>query len=609
MKKIMSYLLVLIMTGNIYSVRYMPQLHAETDLTIVESIDFIEADTIAVGLSNPAESVSFDIFTIAKPPKIVIDFVDTELGVSEKNIPGETDGIIIRVRSAQHKSEPQKITRVVLDLDHMTGFKSTSDGNKLLISLTGTAAAAKDSEKPEDETVYDEYENAGFPDEETDTFGEGESDFQPEFEARAGAGLTEEKNIIETLSSQPVTLDFNQADLKDVFRILSAKSGINIIYGDDVQGELTVHLEQVPFREAFKTILSLKNLVAQQVGNNILRIITPEALTTQRSKSVTFWRVFPLNYANADEASAQISAIRSAQGRKGTIQVDSRTNSLIVADSPEGLDDIARLIKEIDIKPQQVLIESRFVEVALENQMNLGIDWGYYSFKQSAQDKFTEIGEATVEKGIDVVGGTADRLTPSAAGTGVLAAIPGQIGGFSFTKVDGTRAILAHIAALAREGKAKFLSNPKITTLNNQEARIWIGSQLPIRTTTRSATDSYSSVVYKMVGIELTVTPTINVDKHITLKVRPEVSLPDTANITPEGDVPINTRYAETTVLIKNNETLVIGGFIEESKTEGIDKVPLLGDIPILGQFFRSNTNRKSRRELLVFITPKIIED
>ncbi|MFH1380368.1 MAG: type IV pilus secretin PilQ [bacterium] len=594
MRKIISKLLVFCLCANMF-IPYGAALSAAEENVEVQSI-LVKKNLVTVILSASAENVSFDAFTIEKPPKIVIDFIDSKLAVENKNISGVDGSNIVRVRSAQHKTTPQQIVRVVLDLESLVEYETSNEDNKVMINLHSAAGGSQtDAAEPVD-TAVDEYDESDetLPD-------ESEQLINPEKH-------DDDKSIIDNLSMQPVTLDFNQADLADVFRILTAKSGVNIIYGDDVEGDLTVHLEQVPFKEAFKTILSLKSLVAQQVGTNILRIITPNALSSQRTNSVTFWRVFPLNYANANEAMNQINGIRSAQGRKGTIQVDERTNSLIVADSPEGLDDVARLIKEIDIKPQQVLIDSRFVEVSLENRLDIGIDWGYYSRKQDGVD-VTTIGEATIAKNIEVVGGTGDVITVAPLGAGVDAQIASEIGGFTFGKFDNESGIIAHLAALAREGKAKFLSNPKITTLNNKEATIWVGSQLPIRTTTRDEVESTTSVVYKMVGIELKVTPTINIDNRITLKVRPEVSIPDTASISPAGDVPINTRYAETTVLIRNNETLVIGGFIEENKTEGVDKVPLLGDIPILGQFFRSNTNRKSRRELLVFITPKIIED
>jgi len=584
MKRLTARIVALSMIGNFFAGSGIQQISAEDESSRITSVAVEGKDRVTITLTHDAEGVSFNDFSIEESPRIVVDVSDSELAINENTVPGPEGSIIKQVRSAQHSTEPEKIVRIVLDLKKLVEYKVEKSGMQLNVIINNPGGSGGEEKTQTVAAEYDEYTSA----QEAPTLYDREAPADEEEEI----AQDEMVSIVDNLSSQPVTLDFNQADLADVFRILSAKSGINIIFGEDVEGELSIHLEQVPFKEAFKTILSLKSLVAQQVGKNILRIITPEALATQRSKSVTFWRVFPLNYADVKDAKKQIDGIRGAEGRRGTIEIDSRTNSLIVADSPEGLDDVARLISEIDLKPEQVLIEARFVEVSLDNRLDIGVEWGYYNYKVNG-DKTTEIGSAKIETGKTIIGGlTGEGVTPTQA-TGVTAPIPGAVGSFQFGIIEsGEQALLARLTALASEGKAKFLSNPKITTLNNQEASIWIGSQIPIRTTIYSETATSVSVVYKQVGIELKVTPTINVDNRITLKVRPEVSLPDTANITLQGDVPINTRYA-----------------IEEQKTEGITKVPLLGDIPVLGQFFRSNVNTKTRRELLVFITPKILRD
>lgn len=595
MKRFFAYMFAVSMIISEFPLSGIPYVSAADDELLVQSVSVDAEGNVIVSFSGTVEKTVIKDFSIPeKPPRIVLDITGAKLALTTKTISGISGGVVSKVRSSQHAVEPDSIVRIVCDLQSLVSYAIERSGSEVIVKM-GEQKVSNSTKKTTSEKKKTETSQKTSAKESS---GQGYNKEMPKEET---------VSIIDSLSTQPVTLDFNEADLTDVFRILSAKSGVNIIYGDDVVGELTVHLEQVPFKEAFKTILSLKSLVAQQVGENILRIITPEALASQRSKSVTFWRVYPLSYADVNDVKKQIDSIRGAEGRRGIIEIDSRTNSLIVADSPEGLDDINRLIKEIDKKPQQVLIESRFVEVSLDNQLDIGIDWGYYSTQNNnTGTKLTQIGQAE----IDTAKGT---VTPLPGNTGVQAPIAGQTGSFQFgiveNKTNGTTALIARISALASEGKAKFLSNPKITTLNNQQASIWIGSQIPIRTTTLSDTGSYTSIVYKQVGIELKVTPTINVDNRITLKIRPEVSLPDTTNISQEGDIPINTRYAETTVLIEDNETLVIGGFIEETKTEGVNKVPLLGDIPVLGQFFRSNTNRKSRRELLVFITPKILED
>src|SRR5205807_10634872 len=180
-----------------------------------------------------------------------------------------------------------------------------------------------------------------------------------------------------TLPKNPLTMDFQDADVRDVLHLLALKSGLNIIYGADVTGPITIHLDRVPFDQAFQTILTLKTLVALPLGQKVIRVVTSTTLNTEQSQAATFTRVFRLNYADANDAKKPVDAIRTAAGRKGVSTVDSKTNALIITDTVEGLKEVEDLIPVLDRKPQQVDIESKIVEVSLDNQTQTGISWSY----------------------------------------------------------------------------------------------------------------------------------------------------------------------------------------------------------------------------------------
>lgn len=421
----------------------------------------------------------------------------------------------------------------------------------------------------------------------------------------------EPKSVKTVIPKTLVTFDFQDADIRDVLRVFSAQSGINIIYGPDVAGTVTITLRSVPFDQAFSTILTLKNLVSQDIGTNILRVMTPQALTLERTQAVTFTKLLPLNYAKAEDVKTQLDAIRSAEGRKGIISVDARTNTLIITDTPEGLDSAGRLIEDLDKKPYQVLIEAKLVEVNLTKDLDLGINWSYAS-----TDGQTRIGKTSIvaedTQGIGA-GNTRVAVGPAQGGAGVTfpaTPIQGQLAGISFGIVSDNARLSSILSAISSKGLAKLLSNPRVTTLNNQEARILVIQKVPyIQQTTQlggTAGAVASEVQWLDIGIKLTVKPTINADRQVTLKVLPQVSL--LIRMDPAGPV-VGTREAETTIMVRDGETVVIGGLIREEDKKIATQVPLLGDIPILGQLFRRNYDTKERSELLVFITPQILSD
>ncbi|MEK7721772.1 MAG: secretin N-terminal domain-containing protein, partial [Elusimicrobiota bacterium] len=394
------------------------------------------------------------------------------------------------------------------------------------------------------------------------------------------------RNIMDNLSREPITLDYSEAEVREVIDMLAAKANINIIYSDDVSGTVTISLAKVPFDEAFKTLLNIKGLAAQQVGDNILRIATPSTFIAELKKGMQQTRVFFLNYVKAAEMRTQVDAVVAAEGRTAKSSADENNNALIITDTSLGLDTTARLIRSLDRVPRQVMIEVKLVEVSLDNSFDLGVNW---SFENSAG---TNVGTTNLP-----------GPTPSGSTYGGSLTFFGKISDFTFNTV---------IAAAVKKGKLKVLSDPKVATLNNKEATITITDQVPYTTTESAvgsggATVTTQKVTYVPSGITLKVTPTINSDGRIAMHLSPSVSQASGGSSTTPPST--NIRSTDTNVIVRDGETVVIGGLIRDSQSDDVYKVPILGDIPLLGMLFRKKSVARKRLELLIFVTPRIIED
>ncbi len=612
----------------------------------------IESNTITVHLTGAPK---YHSFTVSNPARVVVEFADTLNDCRQKEIM-VTGDLIKRIRIGQFKNDPLKISRVVIDVTKLGEFEVKSVGNTVLILFKtdaeqtiavpenkviteksaevpkskaqpiakdpgyeqATAVAAQTKTIP---TVYAEPVSTSVPFALSTTPASTVKKVSPIKETPQTTTAiktqsAEQSSLKTVLSKKLITFDFEEADIRDVFRILAVKSGINIIYGPDVAGTLSLRLDNVAFDKAFSTILAIKGLVSIDEGPGILRVVTTQKLSEERAQAVTFTKIFPLNYAKADEIKSNLDSIRSAEGRRGSISVDPRTNSLIVTDTPEGFISLTAIIGELDRKPAQVIIEAKIVEVVLNKSLDMGIQWQYANtVKNDSNIQIYNGGSQAATsnnaQGPNAVQG-ANIVTPLSTiqgGTGVTfpaSAVSGQISSIAFGLVANETRLTGILTALAQKGLSKLLSSPKVTTINNQEAKIMVGQKIPYTTTTVSVSGTTQQTNFLDVGIKLTVTPTINSDQKITLNVHPEVSLYVRSD--PAGPV-IGTREAITTVIVNNGETVVIGGLITDEDRKSATMVPLLGDLPIIGHLFRQDIKSKDRTELLVFITPQIINN
>ncbi|OIO04892.1 MAG: hypothetical protein COX65_04130 [Elusimicrobia bacterium CG_4_10_14_0_2_um_filter_56_8] len=552
----------------------------------------VSAENVYIDTDRP---VQYKAFTTATPPRLVVDLMDSKLKTLQ-DIPVNGDPLD-KVRTGQFQTTPVSISRIVMDLSRITAYEITRKGSELVVMFSAgsgkAAAALKDAPAavPAGVKVIKPVLSgpvtvtlAAAPIKPSDLNREN----TPVISANKRYSAPSSRNIMDSLSREPISFDYNEADVREVIEMMAAKANINIIYGDDVSGTVTISLAKVPFEEAFKTLLNVKGLSTQQVGDNILRIASPATFIAEQKKSMPQTRVFFLNYAKTAEVKAQVEAVALAEGRSAKCTVDENNNALVVTDTVFGLDSTARLIRNLDRIPRQVMIEVKLVEVVLNSTFELGVTW-------------------------DGATGPNNRaLSANVNGTDRSVGFDGISGVFRFGKLTDNSIINAVITASASKGKFKVLSDPKVATLNNKEANITITDQTTYKqeTTTIGTSGPTTSTTYPTItsGITLKVTPTINSDGRITMHILPTVSQ---IGSRPYLDAPpdIATRGTDTNVIVKNGETIVIGGLIHDANTDTVTKVPVLGDIPLLGVLFRKKTNTRTRKELLIFVTPKIIEN
>ncbi len=599
-----------------------PALVFAVEAATVKSVR-VSGDSVYIATDRP---VQYKTFTMEHPSKLVLELMDARMQTLQE-IP--VNGAALRkVRTGQFKTSPVSVSRVVMELSQKTAYEITRKGSELIVMLgarpvPAARPAVKDTpaEIPAGVTVISPDGKAVQSDKPIEMTMEAapikpsdaNRESAPLITPRKTAAASGFRNILDSLPRDPISFDYSEADVREVIDMMAAKAGINIIYGDDVSGTLTITLAKVPFDEAFKTILNVKGLAAQQVGDNILRIASPATFMAEQKKAMMQTRVFFLNYYKAADIKAQVDAVTLAEGRKANTNVDETNNALVVTDTPLGLDSTARLIRNLDRIPKQVLIEAKLVEVSLDNSLDYGISWS----GSGANGNGTYIGSQDVTTPpTQALGGKFNvnaAANSASGGTGV--SLPANLvyGAFRLGKVASNYMFDAVITAAAKKGKAKVLSDPKIATLNNKEANINITTQIPYTTTEITAATppiSTTKVTYLTTGIVLKVTPTINSDGRISMKISPSVSQPN-ATITPvAGGAPgIDTRSADTNVIVRNGETIVIGGLIHDTQSEAVFKVPILGDIPLLGYLFKKKSMSRSRMELLIFVTPRVLED
>jgi len=369
-----------------------------------------------------------------------------------------------------------------------------------------------------------------------------------------------------------LSITLKDIDLREVLNILAFKGGVNIIAGEDVDSKVNVQLKDVYWEQALDVILKTYNYTYKR-EDNLIRVMSLARSLEEESKLPLETRIVPLNFAKVAELKESLSKILS---KRGTIEIDGRTNSLIITDVPETVQKVEIAAMELDTKTPQVLIEAMMVDVKITNNE----EWG------------TIITKLTNLKSQN----NANTLTTNMPGT--------QTNNLSFTAVTDNFDISAIIDLWVTQNKAVILASPKVLTLDNQEAKIEIIEKIPYVETVDTGGGATQNIKFEEAGVKLSVTPHITSGKFISMNVKPEQAFSSGSF---GGRLIIDERKAETNLLVRDGQTIVIGGLRQSSDTYTYEKVPVLGDIPYLGMLFKKKVMIKVETELVLFVTPHII--
>lgn len=434
--------------------------------------------------------------------------------------------------------------------------------------------------------------------------------------ARAAGELSAEQRR-SRYTGRRISLDLKDAEIHNVLRLLADVSKLNIVASDDVKGRITLKLRNVPWDQALDIILTSKQLDKVRNGNIIrvapievlekeeqLRLARKEAMEKLEQLSV---RLIAVSYASADEALKQVQGLLSARGRAS---IDKRTNVIIVEDIEEVLFKVERLVRTLDTQTPQVLIESRIVEAATSFSRALGIQWG-------GQVAFSPLyGNSTglaFPNTFRMQGGGEDAQTPNGGvlpiGNGYAVNLPVGAGlgsggtlGFLFGSANNAHLLSLRLSAAESEGKTKIISSPKVVTLDNRTAKIVSGERVPITVITANG----PTTRFINADLSLEVTPHVTSDGGIQMKIKATKNeLSQRTDIL--GTPGIITREAETEMLVQDGDTAVLGGIYKRNAVQTEAMVPFLGRIPVLGWLFKNRRRTDDREELLIFMSPRIV--
>lgn len=410
-----------------------------------------------------------------------------------------------------------------------------------------------------------------------------------------------------------ISLDFVNADIHSIFRLISHVSNLNIVTGDDVSGRVTVRLQNVPWDQALAAVLQAKGLGSQKFGN-IIRVAPIETIKSEQQSAVEAKRaqeeltelqllVLPLNYAQASELQAQVTELLSS---RGTLQVDTRGNQLIIKETEKRLAQIRELVRHLDKETPQVLIEARVVEASSNFTQMMGIQWGAELQANASTGYSTGL---LFPNSVGLSGGLSragEEQFYSAGADNLLVDMGAEAStsgiAFSLGSIPGLIDLDARLSAMESDGYGKVVSEPRITTLDNQQARISQGARIPYLSTSSGGTQ----VQFIEAALEMFVTPHITSDNQVFLDLNISNNRPDFSNLV-QGQPAIQIKEAQTNVLVSNGDTTVIGGVFSTSTTYSKDRVPGFHKIPVLGKLFQNSADSVTRDEMMVFITPHIV--
>ena len=543
--------------------------------------------TLLVKFAQPVNQ--YRHFTLPQPARIVLDILDSSNGAPADDTYRIDTTWVSALRINANESNLRVVTEIAAAAVPVYTISPENGGLKIVVGAVDPNSNAK-----RNIVLVESGRRVGA------------RQVAPSAGARSQSGVTDDRSSSEkAYTGQKISLDFKDADIKNVFRLLAEVSGLNIIVTNDVNRRVTVRLVEVPWDQAMDLIITTNGLDKEQIGN-VVRISTAGTLKAEKDALVAAKKAkedldpmqtiyYTLNYAKAKDLEAKIKALMSKRSDAALV-VDDRSNTIMVRDILNSVDDISTMVGKLDLRTPQVLIESNLIETNPTFARALGTKFN-----------FTR-GGATITSDFTPSSGTA------AAGVApIISVFQNRFGGL--TDLNAT------LTAAENEGLVKVISRPSVATLNNVEStiqslrilRIALPSSTNIASGSGSAAGTAVATEKIPTGITLTVTPQVSSDGFILMKIGVKSSsvaptASPSSGTAAAGVVPFDeiSREAIANVLVRDGETIVVGGILKDSNTTNESGIPWIKDIPVLGWLFKNNTWQKQFEEMMVFITPRI---
>lgn len=443
-------------------------------------------------------------------------------------------------------------------------------------------------------------------------------------------------------SGKKISLDFQDIEVRRVLQLLADFTDINMVAADSVQGNITLRLKEVPWDQALDIILKTKNLDKRRNGNVIWIAPVTELIKAQEEEAKALAQsvklapiqteYIQLSYAKAVDIEKLITQNKSAQNSnnssnsssntsnnddkesllssRGSVSIDARTNTIIVNDTQPFIDKIRNMVDLLDVQVKQVMVEARIVRATTDFTKEMGVKWGVLSQGITNNNHLLVGGSDTTLWDLktpeldDELGGWKYNIQRP-DNLNVDLGVTNPAGRIAFGLISLSDFMLdLELSALQADGYGEVISTPKVLTGDKQKAKVASGQQIPYRST---GTDGQATTEFKDALLSLEVTPSITPDGKIHMIL--DVNSDSAGQVTPDGNIAINKNYVNTSALVNNGETVVLGGIFEQETSNQQTKVPFLGDIPYLGRLFRKDIKSDNKRELLIFVTPRIVND
>lgn len=595
------------------------------DSGVVSSINFAEAQGRLRVVANLTEAASYS--TSAEGNNLFVELGDARLGSGGVAQAAPADRSVksapvamptsdqTRVQGLDFERMDGGIGRVTITMsDDEAGLDIIEEGNNIVVNLLG-AALARDLENRTDvqafatPVLYIDSMSAGpntailiKPSAEPYDYMAYQTGKQLvlDFKPMTLDQLSDRKADLFPYSGEEIDLNFQNVELRSVLQIIAEVAEKNLVVGDEVGGNITLRLKNVPWDQALDIILQTNGLDKRIVGNVMLvggagQIADRERQELESQEQVKNLAPLLTEYLQIDfrRASEMKGYLEQANliTERGFVLADDQTNVLMVRETAVAIEEIRRTLQRFDVEVAQIMVEARIVTASSSFAKSLGIKWG---LAQGARSTFGGDGQFTLGATTDAPGGVTNGLNVDFGVAGPSIAL-----GF----IQNSLLLSAELSALESSGTGEVISQPKVITTNGKAASITSGQQIPYQT----VEDGSTSTAFKDVALSLNVTPQLNPGDRIAMDLT--INQDSIGRTLANGEISINTNQLNTSVVVNDGDTIVLGGVFRTEASDGVEKVPLLGDLPIVGAAFRNKQTTEQKNELLIFITPKLIRE